>query len=51
MTFIGFGGERVDGFGNGGRGRDGEGEGEMGSGRIQNSKLSIQKPGVRNPEF
>jgi hypothetical protein len=34
-------GVRVDGFG----------DGEMGSGRIQNSKLSIQKPGVRNPEF
>jgi hypothetical protein len=35
-----------------GMGAGGDGEwGENGECRIQNSKLSIQKPGVRNPEF
>jgi hypothetical protein len=42
MTFIGFGGERVDGFGSGGRGRWGDGEmGRWGDGEWENSKFKI----------
>jgi hypothetical protein len=46
MTFIGFGGERVDGFGNGGRGRWGVGEF-----KIQNYQFKNQELGTQNFEF
>jgi hypothetical protein len=50
MTFIGFGGERVDGFGgaggDGGRGRWGVGEF-----KIQNYQFKNQELGTQNFEF
>jgi hypothetical protein len=52
MTFIGFGGERVDGFGNGGRGRWGQmGRWGVGEFKIQNYQFKNQELGTQNFEF